>query len=50
MTADCRDNLKTIQEAKCSWQYPGQEFSLAPIEGKIQLFESYYYPIFGCAL
>ena len=28
MTADCRDDKdikKTIQEAKCSWQYAGQE-------------------------
>ena len=28
MTADCRDDKdikKTIQEAKCSWEYDGQE-------------------------
>ena len=26
------------------------KFSFAPIEAKIQLFKSYYYPIYGCAL
>ena len=42
--------LKTIQEAKCSWQYAGQEVSFAPTEVIIQLFKSYCYPIYGCAL
>ena len=32
MTADCRDDKdikKTIQEAKCSWQYAGQEIFIS---------------------
>ena len=42
MTAHCRndkDIKKTIHE-----------FSFAPIGAKIQLFKSYCYPIYGCAL
>ena len=27
-----------------------RKFSVAPIEAKIQLFKSYGYPIYGCAL
>ena len=27
-----------------------RKFSFAPIEAKIQLFKSYCYPIYGCAL
>ena len=27
-----------------------RKFSFAPIEAKIQLFKSYSYPIYGCAL
>ena len=53
MTADCRDDKdikKTINEAKCCWEYAGQEFLISPIEAKIQLFKSYCYPIYGCAL
>ena len=40
MTADCRDDKdikKTIHEAKCCWEYAGQEVLVAPIEAKIQV-------------
>ena len=42
MTADCREDKdikKTIQEAKCSWQYAGKKLSFARIEAKLQLFK-----------
>ena len=42
--------LKNNSWGKCCWEYAGQKFSFAPIEAKIQLFKSYYYPIYGCAL
>ena len=51
MTADYQDDKdikKIIEEANCSWQYGC--FSFAPIEEQIQLFKSYCYPIYGCAL
>ena len=53
MTTDCRDD-KDIKK-----QFRGQNafgnmlvrnYSFAPIEAKIQLFKSYCYPIYGCAL
>ena len=47
MTADCRDDediKKTIHEAKCCWQYAGQEVLIAPIEAKIQLFSDIVTP------
>ena len=53
MTTDCRDDediKKTIHEAKCSCNMLVRKFSFAPIEAKIQLFKSYCYPIYGCAL
>ena len=52
MTAGCRndkDIKKTNQEAKCSCQYI-RKFSFAHIEAKIQLFNLYCYPIYGCVL
>ena len=42
--------LKIIQEGKCRWQFAVRKFSFAAIESKIQLFKSYCYPIYGCAL
>ena len=36
--------------AKCSWQYAGQEILICTNWLKIQLFKSYCYPIYGCAL
>ena len=53
MTVDCRDD-KDIkkqfrrQNAVCNMLV--RSFSFAPIEAKIQLFKSYCYPIYGCAL
>ena len=37
MTSDCRDDKdikKTIQEAKCSWQYAGQDVLICTNGGK----------------
>ena len=53
MTADCRYD-KDI-EKQFRWQNAVgnmlvRKFSFAPIEAKIQLFKSYCYPIYGCAL
>ena len=53
MAADCRDD-KDIKKQFMRLNAVGnmlvREFSFAPIEAKIQLFKSYYYPIYGCAL
>ena len=53
MTADCRDD-KDIKKHFSRQNAVGnmlvRKFSFAPIEAKIQLFESYCYPIYGCAL
>ena len=53
MTADCRDD-KDIKKQFIRQNAVGQmlvrKFSFAPIEAKIQLFKSYCYPIYGCAL
>ena len=52
MTSDCRD--KDIKKQSRSQNAVGnmlvRKFSFAPIEAKIQLFKSYCYPIYGCAL
>ena len=52
MTADRRDkDIKKQfrrQNAVCNMLV--RKFSFAPIEAKIQLFKSYCYPIYGCAL
>ena len=53
MTADCRDE-KDIKKQFMRQNAVGnmlvRKFSFAPIETKIQLFKSYCYPIYGCAL
>ena len=53
MTADCRDD-KDIKKQFIRQNAVGymlvRKFSFAPIEAKIQLFKSYCYPIYGCAL
>ena len=53
MTADCRDD-KDINEQFRRQNAVGnmlvRKFSFAPIEAKIQLFKSYCYPIYECAL
>ena len=53
MTADCRDD-KDIKKQFSRQTAVGnmlvRKFSFAPTEAKIQLFESYCYPIYGCAL
>ena len=53
MTADCRDD-KDIKKQFSRQNAVGnmlvRKFSFAPIEAKIQLFRSYCYPIYGCAL
>ena len=53
MTADCRDD-KDIKKQFMRQNSVGnmliRKFSFAPIEAKIQLFKSYCYPIYGCAL
>ena len=53
MTADCRDGKdieKQFMRKNAVVNMLVTKFSFAPIEAKIQLFESYYYPIYGCAL
>ena len=45
MTADCQDDKdikKTVQEAKCSWQYLVRKFLFAPAKAKIPLFQVPY--------
>ena len=53
MTADCRDD-KDIQKQFRRQIAVGnklvRKFSFAPIEAKIQLFMSYCYSFYGCAL
>ena len=53
MTADCRD-YKDIKKQFMRKNAVGnmlvRKFSFAPSEAKIQLFKSYCYPIYGCAL
>ena len=53
LTADCRDDRTSrnisggkMQLAIC---WSGSSHLLAPIEAKIQLFKSYWFPIYGCA-
>ena len=53
MTADCRDdkdNKKQFRRQNAVGNMLVRKFSFAPIEAKIQLFKSYCYPIYGCAL
>ena len=54
MTADCRDdkdiNWKTIQDAKCSWEYAGQEVLICTSGGKNPIVQVVLYPIYGWAL
>ena len=53
MTTDCRDD-KNIKKHFMRQNAVGymlvRKFSVAPIDAKIQLFKSYCYPIYGCAL
>ena len=53
MTADYQDD-KDINKQFRSQNVVGnmlvRKFSFAPIEARIQLFKSYCYPIYGCAL
>ena len=53
MTADCKD-YKDINKQFRRQMAVGNmlvtKFLFAPIEAKIQLFKSYCYPIYGCAL
>ena len=53
MSADCRDD-KDIKKQFMRQHAVGnmlvRKFSFSPIEAKIQLFKSYCYPIYGCAL
>ena len=53
MTADCRDDKgikKPLRKQNAVGNMLVRKFSFAPIEAKIQLFKSYCYPIYGCAL
>ena len=53
MTADCRydeDIKKQFRRQNAVDNMLVRNFSFAPIGGKIQLFKSYCYPIYGCAL
>ena len=53
MTADCRedkDMKKQFMRQNSVGNMLVRKFSFAPIEAKIQLFKSYCYPIYGCAL
>ena len=52
MTADCRDEdiKKQFMRQDAVGNMMVRKFSFAPIEAKIQLFKSYCYPIYGCAL
>ena len=53
MTAECRDD-KDIKKQLMRQNYVGnmlvRKFSFAPIKAKIQLFKSYCFPIYRCAL
>ena len=53
MTADCRDDKdikKQFRRQNADGNILVRKFKFAPIEAKIQLFKSYCYPIYGCAL
>ena len=53
MTADYRDDKdikKQFRRQNAVGNMLVRTFSFAPIEAKIQLFKSYCYPIYGCAL
>ena len=53
MTADCRDNKdikKQFRKQNAVINMLIRKLSFAPIETKIQLFKSYCYLIYGCAL
>ena len=53
MTADCRDDKdikKRLRRQNAVGNILVRKFKFAPIEAKIQLFKSYCYPIYGCAL
>ena len=53
MTADCRDDndiKKQFWRQNAVGNMLVRKFSFAPIEAKMQLFKSYCYPIYGCAL
>ena len=53
MTADCRDDKdirKQFRRQNAVGNMLVRKFSFAPFEAKIQLFKSYCYPIYGCAL
>ena len=53
MTADSRDDRnikKQFRRQNAVGNMQVRKISFAPIEAKIQLFKSYYYPIYGCAL
>ena len=53
MTAECRDDKdikKQFRRRNAIGNMLVGKFSFAPIEAKIQLFKSYCYPIYGCAL
>ena len=53
MTADCRDDKDIKRQFKRQNGVGNmlvRKFSFAPIEAKIQLFKSYCYTIYGCAI
>ena len=53
MTTDGRDDKyikKQFRRQNAVGNMLVRKFSFAPIEAKIQLFKSYCYPIYGCAL
>ena len=53
MTADCRDDTdigKQFRRKNVVGNILVRKFSFSPTEAKIQLFKSYFYPIYGCAL
>ena len=53
MTADCRDDKDIKKQFRIQNTVGNmliRKFSFAPIEGKIQLFQSCCYPIYGCAI
>ena len=53
ITADCRDDkyvVKQFRRQNAVGNMLVRNFSFAPKEAKIQLFKSYCYPIYGCAL
>ena len=53
MTADCRDDKdmkKQFRRQNAVGNMKLRKFSFALLEAKIQLFKSYCYPIYGCAL